>query len=679
MIDSHGFDAGWYLSQNADVKAARIDPYQHYLEYGWREGRNPNALFDTKFYLANNADVRGANIDPLAHYFDWGWREGRDPSAQFDTSRYLDANSDVKAASINPLAHWFEYGQAEGRVTFPIAPPVVALPPVYGFDSAFYLAQNPDVRAAGVDPLLHYRTDGIREGRSPNALFNAAAYLAANPDVRAAGVDPYQHYLVDGWREGRNPSLYFDISDYQDRFHISTDPLRDYLDYRRYTGLPSSAATTPLPAINYAPNGYNFVGVFAAASLVQSTDGLHVFAASSPMDGRLFVNYDTVDLSLSFGPISFSGSARLPSGLTFGSGNDALTGVYDIGSRQILVNTGAGAFDAHVQVDQSGGGTITFQTQGPAVVYQAGNAQISFLGSGNFNDVVHGGSGNDYFTGGGGTDAFDGGTGTDTVDFGRAVPAGVDVDLVAGTAVDRGGSFHETLVSIETVYGSSVADRIAGGDGRDNLNGREGNDVLVGRDGVDQLSGGDGNDILIGGRGADMLTGGSGNDLLIDEAVANWEVDSNPPVYNLSEARGGDGHDLLVWRLASAPGDLARPSYLYGDAGADTFILDASHGSWGSIALFFHPEEKDQIDLSALRDLDGSRLTFSDIVAAASNPFTTSTVIDLSRFEDDHGTALSGRLVMNGVFDKASLAADQFVLSGGVDWQSMVPNHLDIA
>ncbi len=74
------FDPEWYLEQNADVAKARLDPVQHYLEYGSREGRNPNAFFNTMAYLAANADVRGSPLNPFLHFILYGFREGRDPS-----------------------------------------------------------------------------------------------------------------------------------------------------------------------------------------------------------------------------------------------------------------------------------------------------------------------------------------------------------------------------------------------------------------------------------------------------------------------------------------------------------------------------------------------------------------------------------------------------------------------
>ena len=51
--------------------------------------------FDPSYYLASYPDVRLLGLDPLRHYLDRGWKEGRDPSAGFSTSGYLAANPDV--------------------------------------------------------------------------------------------------------------------------------------------------------------------------------------------------------------------------------------------------------------------------------------------------------------------------------------------------------------------------------------------------------------------------------------------------------------------------------------------------------------------------------------------------------------------------------------------------------
>jgi hypothetical protein len=114
-LESALIDVSFYLQQNPDVLQAGLDPAQHFTQFGWKEGRNPDALFDVRFYLAHNADVAQAGIDPLLHYASFGWKEGRDPSAVFSSTGYLAANADVRLAGLDPLLHYLDYGVTEGR------------------------------------------------------------------------------------------------------------------------------------------------------------------------------------------------------------------------------------------------------------------------------------------------------------------------------------------------------------------------------------------------------------------------------------------------------------------------------------------------------------------------------------------------------------------------------------
>jgi hypothetical protein len=97
------FDAEYYLRTNEDVRSAGVDPLHHYLEYGWREGRRPNAWFDPAYYLAQNSDVRDAGIEPLLHFVLSGAAEGRVPEASSrPPSRPLDAWRRQIDASVTP-------------------------------------------------------------------------------------------------------------------------------------------------------------------------------------------------------------------------------------------------------------------------------------------------------------------------------------------------------------------------------------------------------------------------------------------------------------------------------------------------------------------------------------------------------------------------------------------------
>ena len=80
-----------------------------------RKGAIRNALFDTNGYLATYADVKAAGVNPLDHFHQSGWHEGRDPSVNFDTTDYLANYPDIAAANIDPLAHFLRLGIHEGR------------------------------------------------------------------------------------------------------------------------------------------------------------------------------------------------------------------------------------------------------------------------------------------------------------------------------------------------------------------------------------------------------------------------------------------------------------------------------------------------------------------------------------------------------------------------------------
>lgn len=87
------FNKKWYLLKNEDVEKAKVDPVKHYLEQGWKEGRNPSPLFDGNSYLRLNPDVEKAGINPLLHYENIGRLENR--IFQITNSVFLPAEKDT--------------------------------------------------------------------------------------------------------------------------------------------------------------------------------------------------------------------------------------------------------------------------------------------------------------------------------------------------------------------------------------------------------------------------------------------------------------------------------------------------------------------------------------------------------------------------------------------------------
>lgn len=62
------FDADHYLMEYPDIVAAEVDPLNHFMVHGWREGRNPNSWFYTSDYLLAHPELIRRALNPLAHH-----------------------------------------------------------------------------------------------------------------------------------------------------------------------------------------------------------------------------------------------------------------------------------------------------------------------------------------------------------------------------------------------------------------------------------------------------------------------------------------------------------------------------------------------------------------------------------------------------------------------------------
>ena len=265
------FDYGYYLKEYPDVRDSGVDALEHYLNVGFKEGRNPSrsfkiedyinknpeisqnninpliyymehelgedikfnenesigknsngfsndikvirelGLFDDDYYLKEYPDVRDCGVDALEHYLNVGFKEGRNPSKKFDTKFYLDSYPDVRDANVNPLVHYAVIGKDENRMPCKfdysdISADVKVIRELGLFDDDYYLKEYPDVRDCGVDALEHYLNVGFKEGRNPSKKFDTKFYLDSYPDVRDANVNPLVHYAVIGKDENRSPN-----------------------------------------------------------------------------------------------------------------------------------------------------------------------------------------------------------------------------------------------------------------------------------------------------------------------------------------------------------------------------------------------------------------------------------------------------------------------------------------
>lgn len=100
------FDAQYYYDTYPDLQAAFGNDYdalyQHYLQYGLKEGRSGSEVFNCAAYKANYVDLQRAfgsdNFSYCVHYETYGQYEGREALVQINFEPLLDTASASSAA-----------------------------------------------------------------------------------------------------------------------------------------------------------------------------------------------------------------------------------------------------------------------------------------------------------------------------------------------------------------------------------------------------------------------------------------------------------------------------------------------------------------------------------------------------------------------------------------------------
>jgi GT2 family glycosyltransferase/glycosyltransferase involved in cell wall biosynthesis len=156
-----------------------------------------SGLFNREWYLKNNPDVAALRIDPIRHYVIHGAREGRDPGPSFSTRGYLELNRDVAAAGVNPLMHFALYGTTEGRATHSAA----AARPGPG---ATARADSRSVTAYLSSPAdMHFDDDGYFVTRFMYYIWQSRPDLKRAFDLRdkASRLEYCKWFLLEASRE----------------------------------------------------------------------------------------------------------------------------------------------------------------------------------------------------------------------------------------------------------------------------------------------------------------------------------------------------------------------------------------------------------------------------------------------------------------------------------------------
>ncbi|MBY0611632.1 MAG: glycoside hydrolase family 99-like domain-containing protein [Beijerinckiaceae bacterium] len=170
-----------------------------------RDIRNKIAReFNARFYLKQNSDIAHLRVDPLEHYLEFGLLEDRQPRGDFSPIYYRRLYS-AELSGQAPFIHWITVGRDKGYLGHPWQndPDLddIALMRAE-FDPEFYARSNPDVVRAGGDLFEHFQKFGWLERRDPNESFSIETYLRWYPELRLWGLNPFAHYLTVGRAAG---------------------------------------------------------------------------------------------------------------------------------------------------------------------------------------------------------------------------------------------------------------------------------------------------------------------------------------------------------------------------------------------------------------------------------------------------------------------------------------------
>lgn len=110
------FDSEYYRSTYPDIVETGADPLMHYVEFGDREGRWPNAHFNPQTYRSHFKAHDLQSFGALYHYAVLGETVGLDSPTAFDPRRYLASNPDLSPWLDRPLTHFLHLGKPAGLV-----------------------------------------------------------------------------------------------------------------------------------------------------------------------------------------------------------------------------------------------------------------------------------------------------------------------------------------------------------------------------------------------------------------------------------------------------------------------------------------------------------------------------------------------------------------------------------
>ena len=121
---SANFDTRNYLLKHPDVAASGDNPLFHHVnngaqpksqfDRGFIDNQDLRNAIDRSYYCARNVDVALAGVDPVEHYLKYGFAEGRTPNLWFDASFYNSIRPNGPHADLPDFIHYMKIGKQQG-------------------------------------------------------------------------------------------------------------------------------------------------------------------------------------------------------------------------------------------------------------------------------------------------------------------------------------------------------------------------------------------------------------------------------------------------------------------------------------------------------------------------------------------------------------------------------------
>jgi glycosyltransferase involved in cell wall biosynthesis len=199
---------------SADLPTTHIAPIKPLSEEDAFNGLSQEEIdrlqteFDAGYYLTENADVRISGVDPFLHYMTLGWLERRNPSTDFSTKFYLDLYTDIATSGMNPFVHWALHGKQELRAAISFrqkmakkhyAPKISAIVPNYNHGR--FLAQRLDSILSQTYPNIEITV--LDDCSSDNSREVIDGYVERYPGrIRTMYNETNSGGVFNQWRKG---------------------------------------------------------------------------------------------------------------------------------------------------------------------------------------------------------------------------------------------------------------------------------------------------------------------------------------------------------------------------------------------------------------------------------------------------------------------------------------------